>query len=264
MKNSFANSLNACEPIESDPVVFKSVQPEYYRPPQLRIIHFLAWMTLTALLLGPDFGLCSNPYGALAQYQEAMNICRVTVDIVLGTLLVGGGVLLIDGVWKKTGVLQPGHWIVAISALEYSATWLIFFLYRRFTGHLLLHPNYTNLSVVWAVILCLIAALYRWRARKMIERGPWKWTLHVLAYRCFFEGLFVFSQWTGVVFFCAWTMVVYFFYIPLVGLLIAATIRDFCRGFRRDWLHWHGAAAFLAMMIFYDIILGVGIRVAHW
>ena len=107
--NAPADSRSPLEPLGSCPANSNFSPLEYYRPPRLGIIHFLAWMILAALLLSSDFSVYLDPYGPLSQHQTAMKICRAAVDVILPALLVGGGILLIDCFRKKAGAFQPGH-----------------------------------------------------------------------------------------------------------------------------------------------------------
>jgi hypothetical protein len=264
LDQSAETSLPA-ESLRESSLLSTSSPVEYYQPPRLGIIHFLAWMTLAAVLLSLNCSVYLDPYGPFSQHQTLLKICQTAVDIILAALLVGGSVLLADCFRRKSGAFQPGHWILSISALQFSAEWVIFYLHRRFTASSPFNPNRTNLSVALEVSLFLIAILYRWGTGKSIERGPWKWILGLLAARYLCDCLLVLSFQTGLIALIPfWIFVVYFFYLPLVGLLIFAKMRDFYKRIRRDWLHSLGATAFLAMLILHDLILGAGFSSCRW
>jgi hypothetical protein len=258
------------EPLCSCPTVSNSSKSEYYQPPRLGIIHFLAWMTFAAVLLVMDSALKSFSMRPLSQYDTAIRICRASVDIILAALLVGGGVFLIDCFRRKAGAFQPGHWILSISAIQFFGEWIIFNMYcwghyGTFSYPTLFNPNRTNLSLIWVVLLFSIALLYRWGSRKLTERWPWKWILYLLSVRCLSDSVLMLFYWSGLfVFFPQWIFIVYFLYFPIVGLLIIATKCDFCKGLRCDWWHWLGIIALLALMILFDIILGAGLGIVRF
>jgi hypothetical protein len=263
--NPSADSPSPLEPFGSFPAETILSKSECYQPSRLGIIHFLAWMTIAAVLLSLDFSLKTFSPGPISQNQSDMNAWRAAIDIILAAFLVGGGVLSIDCFRGKPGAFQPGHWIVAISAFQFSVEWAIFCFYRRFANTILFNPNRTNLSIVWVVVLFLTALLYRRGAWKLIERGPWKWILGFMAVRCLCDSINILSYYTELFLIMPlWIFVVFSLYTPLAGLLIFATMGDFGNGLRRDWLHWLGAAAFLAMMVFFDLIMGAGLKTVHW
>jgi hypothetical protein len=238
------------------PLAPSSPFAEYYRPPQLGIIHLLAWTAATAVLLKfsmamemiRDMGGGSLPQGTRA-FQQIVSFVYSTA---FGAGIVGTGILVLAKIRRAPGRLQPGHWLLLIATV----TWLlslsiegVFVLAESagFDGHPAFIWFLAALGVraIFCAGMCFCATLAS-------RRGS-RWTI------CF-ASLAVVNSIEGLLYLCSalldspWPLSL----TPLRSLIVELTLLvtvlvDLRRGPRRDWLHRLGVAV---------IATGVAISVA--
>jgi hypothetical protein len=216
--------------------------PEYLQPPRLGIIHLLALMTVTAVLLS------FNKSVMLPQKQQIPMIAwsaSILIMILSAADIVGASILLNVRYHRIPGHFQPGHWILiysGIAILGVIAWQSIVVLCVTHFG--LSVMNYTAFKLLYIASVVVQVILFFWFASRIPEPGRWKlffkfraWLviyllivyLLIIGNVLFIRGSYYSSMWPRL----------FFEELPTV-ILAWVAILDLIRGARRDWLHWLG------------------------
>jgi hypothetical protein len=209
---------------------------DHFRPPQLGIIHLLAWMTVTAVLLKFYLASSANFFSELT-FEKVMH----SVDAAVAAAGIVGFAILVRA-WRygSMGRLQPGHRMALIQTL-FTLFWYVS------SGTLFLLTQMEVLSRRQESNFCEIVACVLY----LVSSALWFWAL-----RCTVDG----HRW-NVLFglYCASDTILVFGYLSdshnmlIVCVLLVATITtvllDCARGPRRDWLHWLGVAIRLCRLL---------------
>ena len=237
---------------------------EYYRPPRLGIIHMLAWMAATAIVLKIDLTIFALNQATISRLgidiPQASQLAlvwayavRTIISIAQGAGLVGAAVLL--RAWHRGigGRLQPGHWIILIEVLRFIAGkgyQLICALRYKFD---LLQAPITVLVqfLPYCFSLCVLA-LYLYVARRKLCERRWRRlfvvvaVLPLLKFAMYFGDVYLFPPY--------WLSHIVPRAIVLgttLGTVVTLDLRARCR---RDWIHWLGVA-----LLATDVIVAVGL-----
>ena len=256
---------------------------EYYRPPRLGIIHMLAWMAATAIVLKIDLAI-SVLYEAgnsrlgldtseASQLTVAWIYASWTINsMARGASLVGAAVLLRACYRGIGGKLQPGHWIVLIEVL-----WFVAWMGRALIQGVLYnfdlwrHPisKRVDLVVFSFIVLCHVG-LYLYVAWRNLREKRWRrlfivvGVLALVQHAPYFVSLLLFRpQWflphllTALARGMALAAVVPHALTALaVGMALAVVVTlDLRARCRRDWIHWLGVAI---------LMMPVLMRVGGW
>lgn len=224
---------------------------ENYQPSRLGIIHILAWIVVSILLIAFNIAILTFQEGGNSGsilFRFANMILSSVQSIMVAANLVGGVVIAIDFLQGKTGRFQPGHWIVTIIALLMP----LFFLSQAF-GLLLEktmqanHPFFVS-YILFSGIEFMMMLSYFWGAFRLKEPLRWKcglgmlglvsgfFCLHFLLLTLRFSSSFgeMFNILQYVKSFVCFLMALFVFLFMIM---------DISKGTRRDWLHWVGAAS---------------------
>lgn len=88
---------------------------EQFRVPQFGIIHLLIWSTVTAVLLKYYLAIADE-----SSFQESpvqlwlIRISQSLSAILVGSIVIGSGILIRARCYKMLRRLQPGHWLVLV------------------------------------------------------------------------------------------------------------------------------------------------------
>ena len=229
--------------------VLPSPAIEYLVPPRIGIIHLLAWVTCTAILLKFNTGmemLSAPPSNAVTLPQpffyQGIHAARCILN---GALLVGASVLF-HALWRREkGRFQPGHWILAINGVS-----ILLWCLLNFAAVLILAGDLRMLGsfgmYLNIVSLSFHAIATAWAAWKLPEHGRWTIYLGMSSLNAAYHA------WGYPISFIPFLRSPGFLHLliflriycePLLGLsCLAAVILDSVRGPSRDWLHWLAVA----------------------
>ena len=240
------------------PLLPTSAQPQYLQLTRLGIIHLLAWITATAVLMKIDTVIAADKQFELS----ALLWLRIVENILAGAGLVGVGILLLTLPRQKEGYLQPGHWLVMYACLKILVKKFTIINVTSYSTIDIEYCNYFLVSygLIWAVFETV--ALF-WFTTKIPESGHWSiffrlWA-SVLVISIFIKGingirvlgvgfvpllplLLLISVKLISIFFENWPPIFLdTINAPLLFLPIPIML-DVLRGSRRDWVHWLGVS----------------------
>lgn len=220
----------------------------YLRPPRLGIIHLLAWMTTTAVVM--SFHALMNQSGSSTPPAASVEIRRWVVEfrdaVLVGAGLVGLTVVLLAKARREAGRLQPGHWLVAVMSLSTLAHWAINrAIYVLVMGASLEHYRLGQPWIFGLHGLVGLAAggVYFYLACGRRESRRWQIVFGFLTVRSLicvgqiFAGRFTISL-------SAFVMLLTPTLVTPIALVVTSWL-DLRRGPRRDWVHWLGVAMVL-------------------
>ncbi len=235
-------------PIGESPIAPTSPFVEYYRPPRLGIIHLLAWMTATAIVLKIDLAIFALNEAMISRLgidlpqpsQLALvwaYAVRTIYSIAQGAGLVGAAVLL--RAWRRGmgGRLQPGHWIVLIEALCLVASrgW-------ELSLKVLIHDPWHTTPILVLVglvafffILCR-GGLYLYVAWRKLREKRWRRLFIVVGVLVLIEYV---PYFVPVLLFRLQRFSLTVLMTLAFGMALAAVVTlDLRARCRRDWVHW--------------------------
>ncbi|MFZ1934438.1 MAG: hypothetical protein WCB27_23605 [Thermoguttaceae bacterium] len=226
---------------------------EQFRVPQFGIIHLLIWSTVTAVLLKYYLAIADE-----SSFQESpvqlwlIRISQSLSAILVGSIVIGSGILIRARCYKMLRRLQPGHWLVLVVTFGALLNLIAWPIYRHF-----LRASSTS---VWGYILgttiagSLTAAAYAVATVQLRDARRWKFFFAVkvlgevatvilglasLALSMLFHGrysnLFFLSQGY-------WSIGA----AAILVMLLVVTIMDVPIRASRDWLHWLGITVLVA------------------
>ncbi len=227
---------------------------ERFIPPRLGIIHLLAWIGTSAVMMklvtwGGWFGSMSERFpGWMKLFFVANTYFNLTL---IAAGIVGTCVVIHYKYRGHTGHLQAGHWLVmniTISAIMSTALFAVFTianaLFHARNGPGNSPISFNVLFAGQAVPRLITAALWLLAAIRAREPSPWKALLGFLALRSASTGMLHLltalstpsSLMSGSV-----------FQLPIGAALIlmflsVAVMTDLSHNKKRDWLHWLGIA----------------------
>ena len=224
---------------------------DHYQPPRLRILHFLIWTAVTAVLLKFNVAITATqqaPTGGSVAVQAVSSAW----SILLAAGFVGLGVMVVSRLRGSPGRLQPGHWILVAEASVHACTLplsLAFFFIQA--------ARELKSSVLWfsiasfglfSLAVLVRGGLYLLAAHRTRDDLRWKATFTILglmalllaiAYGWYALNLshlaYAFSDY---IFWAQFVICLH----PVVVLIVSlvAIIGGLRAG--RDWLHWLGLA----------------------
>jgi hypothetical protein len=249
--------------------------PEYICPPQLGIIHLLAWMTVAAVLLGI--------YEYLYLGRSRQPVTFVTWLIMFSrnlqaAALVGAGVAINAKIHQPWRHFQPGHWLLLYLGLTTLLT-LVSRLFERLAGldaYAIPHEYFSPIVSSGKTLLEMV--IFFWIAWQIPEPGRWKnffkfWAWCIIASLVLYLFFYlVFGLWrqgplapvrvgatpppTSLTpplwqFIVAASVMGYTRYLLPMLFLMVVVVMDARRKRKRDWLHWFGVViTVLAKSIF--------------
>jgi hypothetical protein len=219
--------------------------------PKPSIGQALVWLVLVVVLIGLDFGMSAietreiKPllHGAVATSWWTIMVSRFSFAF-FAACLVTSGILIHSRCFRMLGRLQPGHWIVLISATGGILRRVAEpFNLLKFTYH---SPHgwaqYTSEAVTWFNILA-VGLLFAFAAIRLRDAKRWKVLLASGSASALFWAipLMAFSMRVGsaVAQFFVWSMPCWSAIILVIA--VAAVVIDWPRRATRDWIHWLGA-----------------------
>jgi len=216
--------------------------------PQFGIIHLMLWTAVTAVLLKlfmalTDESLRQFPSGQAWVFQ----VMQAVQVIMLASMLVGAGVLVRLRFYTMFKRLQPGHWLVLISTLEFilELAASLLFLLAGSTG-LRIPP------VCMFVVFTLAAAAYPFAFFQLRDARRWKVLIGAKAIGAATAvALGVaslatthFSHWSAPS--SLWVVIQYcpmLWSVAVFIVLLSAAALDLYYRTARDWVHWLGVVA---------------------
>ncbi|MBN2580778.1 MAG: hypothetical protein JXB10_17465 [Pirellulales bacterium] len=239
----------------------------YFRPPRLGIIHFLAWITLSAVLLGLLQSFNQYAEETLGDkysgYRQSVGMASFSVPFILiAAELVGMAVVIRGRLSHQPGRWQPGHFLIVV----HSFFDLISSLFTLAILLFLFHPDssfkffYTLISLILTLGFWIKAALLFWW---------WKRSLDLLRWKVLFclEAILTLTMSLGSIVYAGY--VLDFFHSALIvkinpalpyitfarpfllmGIFIVVAILDYRKGPRRDWVHWLGISTAVLMWLY--------------
>jgi hypothetical protein len=228
---------------------------EQLHVPQFGIIHLMIWIAVTAVLLKVFMALAGSSLQALPPEQSwIFQVYQTVYAIMLASMAVGAGVLIRLRCYTMFKRLQPGHWLVLISTLEFIlelAASLLFWL----AG--VMGPRTIVVIQVGAVaIYAWAAAAYPFAFFQLRDARRWKILIgakavgavtgaalavvFLVAHLFNYSPAFL-SMWAtwGVTRYCpiVWSVAIFL-------VLVSAAILDLYHRTARDWVHWLGVSVF--------------------
>ncbi len=106
---------------------------EQFRVPQFGIIHLLIWSTVTAVLLKYYLAIADE-----SSFQESpvqlwlIRISQSLSAILVGSIVIGSGILIRARCYKMLRRLQPGHWLVLVVTFRALLNLIAWPIYRHF------------------------------------------------------------------------------------------------------------------------------------
>ncbi len=253
---------------DDEPPVIRSPILGHLRPPRLSILHLMAWMGITAVLI--KYGLFWEDLfgGQASEYSPVITVFRRVLSICYNTthaaVFVAAGILVLCKFRRVPGRLQPGHWLLLITTvsflLSYATNFVCFFVDRFLEPSIDFFPL-SIFSLMYAVMgwfRWIVAAVYVILAVRSREARRWKVAYGTVAATNGITGAGLAMN----ALFHTWLLTACFpiCFCILAGVLLVVVILDVRRGSRRDWLHWFGmiyvgVAAFLSIAWQVQIVL---------
>ena len=218
--------------------------------PQFGIIHLMIWIAVTAVLLKVFMALAGNSVQAFPSKQSwIFQVYETVYAIMLASMAVGAGVLIRLHCYTMFKRLQPGHWLVLISTLEFILGLALSLLYWL-AG--VMGPRTAALNHLGTLVYVLAAAAYPFAFFQLRDARRWKILLgakaigavtgaafalvFLVAHLFNYYSLSFFTAWNGMSY-CPiiWSVAVFF-------VLLAAAILDLYHRTARDWVHWLGVS----------------------
>ncbi len=242
------------------PIAPIPAEPEYYQPPRLGIIHFLAWTAVTAVFFKVDAAWRLMATGPIL---ELFGNLFYRVVWLIGLTLMAAGIVglavLVRGQFRRQpGRFAPGHWILIgmmipeVFLCVLNKVW--YFLYMLDEG-----PTYTNMFVL-VYLLCALTEVgcvvfFVAGARRIREKRGWKWGLCLIAVVHASNALLFLFAATSLV----WHTSGMFTFAMITGIsgivqmltllvLVIVALMDLLR-VRRDWLHCLGVGLYIGTSV---------------
>jgi hypothetical protein len=241
----------------------------YFRPPRLGIIHFLAWITVAAVILGLFQSFNHFAEETLGQqyatYKHSINFIVYSINfIIIAAKLVGMTVVVRGRIRRQPSRWQPGHFLITAHSI-----YDIFYYSISLVGlyYLLLlvsmsSPNLKGFYFGWCLALIFLywikAALFFWWWKRSSDPLRWK-TLFFLEAMIDFLVSLPYFYYVSIT--MGWLksqgdnkLIIYGVLICtllLAVIYLSTAILDYRRGPRRDWVHWLGIATTVLMILLF-------------
>jgi hypothetical protein len=235
----------------------------YFVPPRLGIIHLLAWITLSAVFIGTFQSFMQFIEATFGKQAITLHLGSIGINSIafinIAAELVGMAVILRGRILHQPGRWQPGHFIIVIHACS-DVLLIILSLANLYFINLPGTSSSQYLCLIFLVIFWIKTALFLWWWKRSRDFLRWKILFFMEAILTFIMSLiFVFfilmilNVFQPLRFFGILSLLVFVSF--LCQLLLAViylwiTILDFCRGPRRDWVHWLGIATTIFSLVF--------------
>jgi hypothetical protein len=218
--------------------------------PQFGILRILLLTAVTAVLLKLNLALSDDLSRARLSeaYRWGIKIMQSLWAIVFAADLVGSGVLIRARCYKMFSRLQPGHWIVLVTALS-GVLWLVVWPVSRLLGQ---EASIWVSTIVEATFGLPIAFAFLYAAVRL--RDGWRWKIllsakglgagaaAITAALSLVVAVIEQSGYPNYRFLGAIYSASVFWSVVLLILLFLAAVIDLLRWASRDWLHWLGVA----------------------
>jgi hypothetical protein len=218
-------------------------QSLYLQPPRLGIIHFLAWMTVTAVLLK----ICMAFAELNSPIKMNYDLCRgIFLVILYSAAITGALVVLIAKYHGGQGHFQPGHFLLFYASLAVLGNWALYFCLK----YSFFQSSSMYLPVFPIIVMLPQIFLFFWFAAKTPEQGRWQYTFRIWGFIYLLNLILT----VGPIWFpysiSAELRYIQFPVIPLLSILqfavfVITVALDLIHGSRRDWLHWLGTSVII-------------------
>ena len=236
--------------------------------PRLGIVHFLIWMAVTAVLLKLKLAyLATLPSSIPERWNLVLRVQILASEPLCAAGFVGLGVLALARRHGAAGRLQPGHWIMLVTAtisLVWYAWWCMSFLASNQAG---VSPSYGEFLAMWLPYVTTPlfgAVIYSIATFRATGGLCWKWSLRMLAVSqtvLFTASLLTLVQavfLTGL--FRGYGIAYCWLFSEVEGAIVfVAAAVDLARRARRDWLHWLGI-----VLVEGGAVLGIAMQICTW
>lgn len=240
--------------------------PQTFQAPPLRIIHLLAWLTLSAVFFsltnpGPGHQAIGQDQGR--QFVEtighdpaaALRLCLyITWMATLSGDLLGMVLLWRSGIFEQSEDVQPGHCLVVLGGIVAMTClgWLLVISvpagFRSWSSSL--EPTLWALGTIASVAM-LFGTILAWIVTLSILFWAWK-SVRRWCWRVFW--LILFFGWIVVVLaiplvsslpslFILVALAIVGWPASVAGTLLVAVLLDYRQWAERDWLHWFGVGS---------------------
>lgn len=221
------------------------------RIPQFGILHLMIWSAVTALLLKcllalQDESMFRNSPGQL----WAVRITQAFYAIATASVLVGAGVLLRARCCRMLRALQPGHWLVLITAFGALLGLLAWSIYRFIPTESPLHQwvylffeTGTNAVTfaLWIVATKKVCDALRWKVFLGAEAAAEALAV-LLGFAKLAASVLLHSSYSFSLYQCDnWLRLSQALFLIFV---VVNAIADLSSRVSRDWVHWLGIAVF--------------------
>lgn len=224
--------------------------------PQFGIIHLLILTAVVAVLLkinlAMEFDAASDTSSMPSWLSWSRRVSQTIFAVLFATQLVGAGLLVRARCFAILGRLQPGHWIILVSALIGILGRLSWPLHLFFSTD----SNATFwIALVTSGCICLLGGvLYCFAATRLRDARRWKFLFVTNAVGYFITaaalllviltavGSGMEPAWFGLN--AIWNYLWPVSLVVLLLMLLLITFMDLPRRSARDWLHWLGVALF--------------------
>ena len=150
--------------------------PEYLQPPRLGIIHLLALVTVTAILMSVYMSIMV-PLMVPPNQQFHWSVWSIGIlFVILSAADIVGASILLNVMYHRTpGYFQPGHWILMYSGIaglaEIIRDSIVVLCTRHFGLSIMSYTAFKMLYIACAVVQVIV---FFWFASRIPERGRWK------------------------------------------------------------------------------------------
>lgn len=236
--------------------------------PKLSLWMLMLWITLSAI--GCVVAKWMSGGSVAAHFQDEGTNSALILMQFLGALsasiaiaeFIGLGALIFA--WKKTSrvyLKHPGHWLVAIACTIYLVA-IVSLLKNRIDQYAMSNYDWTAttwrirqfFNSTWIVVTMSLIPLGLNLVAAYINRGIWRWTFGLMAFRyvaslilwVFHQIAFAMGATSGL---SLGNTVNSVLLVCMILLLVYVTSKEAWQRVRRDWVHWLGVFACLALQV---------------
>lgn len=224
--------------------------------PQFGIIHLMILTAVVAVLLKINLAMSFNDVVDASSMQSWLSWSRqffqTIYAVLFATELVGAGLLVRARCFAMLGRLQPGHWIILISALigilgRLSWPLYLFFSTDSSAGFWITIVNFGAIYLLRGVLYCFAAARLRdakrWRFL-FVTNAAGDFIMAAALVLGILAGVGSGTASPSFGLMVVWNYVWPTWSVVLLLMLPLVTVMDLPRRSTRDWLHWLGIALY--------------------